>query len=83
MSKSKKLYEKQCYSCGKIFRTDVPDAKRCADCIKNPKEAETVKPKKKPKDTHASIYKVMAMLAEYNEKHGTSLTYGQYVSKFL
>jgi rRNA maturation endonuclease Nob1 len=70
-----KLFTLQCAECKKIFRNPNENKRFCPDCSK-------IKEKKSPKteEKSKSLSEVMKDLNEYNQKHGTNLSYGEYVS---
>jgi hypothetical protein len=72
-----KVYTRYCKRCGLLFDTDSPRAKLCPDCA-DYKKTKAQKTKDKPNPLDAMLKEI----AEYNRKNGTSLSYGQYVSKF-
>lgn len=86
--KSSELYTKTCSECKKVFRTDKPKVRLCPNCKKK-KQQEGYEQLKKPvceeytgSGTNADIFKEVREMEEYNRKHGTNYTYGQYISKF-
>ena len=70
------LFILKCAECHKVFRNPDENERFCPDCkkIKNKK-------KLKPKP-NKNASQIIIELEEYNKKHGTRLSYGQYVGKF-
>ena len=71
-----KLFDLKCAECGKVFRNPDENERFCPDC-KKIKDRRTPEPVSRAKK---GIYQVMRELEQYNRKHGTTLSYGQYVA---
>lgn len=69
-----KLFDLKCAECKKVFRNPNENERFCPECKKI---REKKKPRKKPTK---SLYQITKDLEKYNKTHGTSLTYGEYVS---
>lgn len=65
-----------CRECHKVFRDPNENERFCPDC-KKIKDRRTPEPVSRVKK---GIYQVMRELEQYNRKHGTTLSYGQYVA---
>ena len=72
-----RVVEKICKDCGCVFWSKSHNAKWCPECRK--KYHFTKKERKSP-IVGKSLSEVLADLKEFNFKHGTRLSYGQYVS---
>jgi hypothetical protein len=72
----KKLFNIKCAECRKIFGTPSEDERFCPECKRIKIKAEP-KPRLKP---DKSIYAVTRELEKHNKKHGTMLSYGQYIA---
>ena len=71
-----------CVDCGQPFISKSNSAKRCTECrAANKKELSRKRKKGYRQEPSKSIAEVMRELKAYNEKHGTFISYGQYVSK--
>lgn len=66
----------KCAECGKVFRNPNENERFCPECNKIKR-----KKKRKPK-SDKNLYQIMRELAKHNQKHGTQLSYGKYVSLF-
>ena len=76
-----KVYRKICKRCNANFITDSMNKRLCHQCGNTPEDiawraAERKKKKESP------LERMLQEIAEYHQKYGTSLSYGQYVSKF-
>lgn len=80
--------KKICVWCGTWFEAEHPRQKRCPSCRELPhdrKEYDRLRTLEKKRKAQRSALKglplevVVQELTKYNEKHGTSLTYGQFV----
>lgn len=87
----KKPVEKRCKCCGEIFLTTASNAKYCIDCRYENKKRTTqkwrdgtklsVKKQKFKDEFHSkSLDETLADIKAYNEKHGTRLSYGKYMT---
>lgn len=87
----KKPVEKRCKCCGKIFLTTAGNAKYCIDCRYDNKKRNTqkwrdgtkitVKKEKFKQEFHSkTLDERLADIRAYNEKHGTRLSYGKYMT---
>ena len=72
-----KIYEKSCKWCGQPFESTTRGKKICPLCD----EAKKAKGEKKP-PKEDKLGDMLREVDEYNRKHGTALSYGQYVLKF-
>ena len=84
MLRSKDLYQKKCKDCNLIFRTDNDKVTVCPSC-KHKAEREYQKAyreqlKKIKKQTLEAIplREYTAIIENYNKKHKTNYTYGQF-----
>ena len=69
-----KLFDLKCVECYKFFRNPNENERFCPEC-KKIKEKKRRKPK-----ADKSLYQITRDLAKYNKKHGTILSYGEYVA---
>ena len=74
-----KVYVKVCRTCGDCFNTTSKSRRICDVCQTFSKIKPSAAGKKRGPD---ALDKMMREIREYNERHGTSLSYGQYVMKF-
>ena len=79
---------KKCVICGNLYVPKAHNSIFCPTCradrtlTRNYREKkENPKAKKHLKRNNKSIGEVIRDMEEYNQKHGTHLTYGQYISK--
>ena len=70
-----KLFDLKCAECHKVFRNPDENEKICPEC----KKIKESKKKRKPK-ADKNLYQITRDLAKYNKKHGTMLSYGEYVA---
>lgn len=75
-----------CRQCGREFTHWNANKSYCDECAEERKKNSIKKyvkknqVKKKAKKSRQSLNEIMIEIAEYNKEHGTSLSYGQYVS---
>lgn len=85
MSEKTVLYTKECKRCRKVFRTDNKAVYVCTECKEKNKEKHSRKRIKTvfkvygSRSRDISIRNFVHRLNLYNDKHGTSYTYGQAV----
>lgn len=87
--KQKKLIYNACIDCGVTFPCYSPKALRCEKCkeiAKRKASQECMQRRRKPYKIsrvfppRKSIKEILRDLKKYNEKHGTYLSYGQYIA---
>ena len=87
--RERKLIDVICVDCGCTFTAFSRGALRCAECKLEHKRRTAATgmvsfrngKKSKPYKVKKSIREVLKELEEYNKKHGTRLSYGQFVQK--
>ena len=85
MSGRRKI-EHSCFICGERFLNFTYNAKYCPECHRKydkeidaeKKKTAYAKKKNAPQSTTAIILAETRKIEEYNKRHGTCLTYGQY-----
>ena len=77
-----KVYTKTCRRCGLTFETDKPNKRYCIWCGESSEDRLARKREENKKKKLSPLDALLKEIREYNDKHGTSLSYGQYVSKF-
>lgn len=75
-----KLYDKVCKCCGRKFKSKAINKQYCPDCGDTYEDKLKRMAKKKPQGDKLEI--LQREIDAYNKKHGTALSYGQYVMKF-
>lgn len=76
MLRNKDLFEHVCTECRRVFRSDKEKARKCPSCQKFGQKNR--KQKKKP--PKLSLTSATRLLEEYNQKHHTNYTYGQFIN---
>ena len=75
----KTLYHLTCRRCGKEFDTHKPDqiycGRECANLRRKKRTRKTIP------DPLKTFDEILAEIEQYNQEHGTRLTYGQWVAK--
>lgn len=84
------LYTLTCTTCGGVFRSEKPKARTCPDCKLKKRRAaqrkyqEQLKAIKRQQREAATagipIREMTAIITRYNQAHGTSYTYGQFMN---
>ena len=74
-----KIYHRNCKWCGDPFDTEQRGKVLCPVCTIAKKKKDEQR-KKSPKED--KLGDMLHEIDDYNRKHGTALSYGQYVSKF-
>lgn len=76
------MYFLICKDCGKEFEHPSQFKRLCPECdnLGRKKSSERQRAKRRAAKTrNLSINQIIALLEEYNRKHGTKYTYGQFV----
>ncbi len=76
-----KEYRRVCKCCHDTFTTRSKNKRLCHICGDS-KEDRVWRESKRKSGKIDPLDKLMTEIATYNQKNGTSLSYGQYVSKF-
>jgi ribosomal protein L37E len=82
MQTIKYTYILTCLNCGRKFENYNIGKKHCPECelqLKRERNRKYMRNKRKPSVEIKTISEVLAELKQYNEEHGTCLSYGQYV----
>lgn len=71
------MYKQVCQRCGKEYRSKIEVQPLCSVCraIERRKSA----PKKRKKTKTDSLGEMLREIQEYNDRHGTALSYGRYI----
>lgn len=76
-----KVYHKVCKRCNAEFTTKLMSKRLCHICGDTVEDRAWRESKRKSRKIDP-LDKLLSEIAAYNQKNGTSLSYGQYVSKF-
>lgn len=76
-----KVHYKACKRCNAKFSTHSVSKRLCHRCGNTPEDIAWRAAERKKKMA-SPLERLLQEIAEYNQTHGTSLSYGQYVSKF-
>ena len=74
-----KLFDLKCAECHKVFRNPDENERFCPECKKIKQSKKKARQKAKSVKSK-SILQITRDLAKYNKKHGTMLSYGEYIA---